>query len=295
MEARPFVVTTSVSCKGGLTDRRIDLDTELVDNRMFFSINAFKDFKLLAAFGLAKPVKSDAGKIEKYEYNKCKVFDYIKQIRFKRVTSLLTEAIAADDPFAEEQPAAQALNEITKRQALFLKYEITPVCVATCKEFTLRGETIPPFQMTMLTAATKSSLLKLECTASVLDWLCKACQADPNIWCEDAPHADEVARKRTFEELPVLPSHIRYKHNKKNKVMMFARFKSSEGKWNKHEKVIEDQLEQFGGDEEADARCIAVLCETFDREVQEKKKDKSNGSPNKGWGSIFPTMKNDDE
>ena len=110
MEARPFVVTTSVSCKGGLTDRRIDLDTELVDNRMFFSINAFKDFKLLAAFGLAKPVKSDAGKIEKYEYNKCKVFDYIKQIRFKRVTSLLTQAIAADDPFAEEQPAAQALN-----------------------------------------------------------------------------------------------------------------------------------------------------------------------------------------
>lgn len=270
MEAKPFTVTTSVNVRGGFTDKKIDMDTEIVDNMMFFAIKAFKDFKLLAAFGLAKPVKSASGKTQKYEYTKCKVFDYLKELRFKAVTLLLSAAIAGDDPFAEDQPAGQDC-EVAKRQELFLKYDIPQVCVATCKEFTLMGQTIPPFEMTMLTTATKNGLLKLECTGSVLDWLCKAIQADPESWFVAAP----VARKRKLEELPDLPSHIRYAHSKHNKVMIYSRFKNSQGKWCKHEKVIEDVLDRLGGEEASDAAYIATLCDSLDRELEEKKsKDK---------------------
>ena len=166
MVPKAFSVTHSLTIKGGFTDKTIAVDTECVDGRHFFGIRSFKDFKLLAAFGLATPVRGQSGKVVKYDYQKCSVLEYVKEQRNKAVTRLLNAAIAADDPMAD---AIDFDTDVAKRQALFLRYDLPEICTVQLKESELMGESIPGIEASVLTTPNKQGMLKLECVGTLLD------------------------------------------------------------------------------------------------------------------------------
>ena len=63
-----------------------------------------------------------------------------------------------------------------------MKYDVAKVCIVTLKPFRSMGVDIPEFQMKVMTAASKRSVLKVECTGKALVWICNALQANPSVF-----------------------------------------------------------------------------------------------------------------
>ena len=220
MAPKSFVVAHSLTIKGGFTDKAINVDTEYINGKHFFGIRSFKDFKVLAAFGLAKPVRGNAGKVVKYDYQECSLFEYVKTQRNKAVTRMINEQIAADDPMAD---GGDLDADVAKRQALFMKYDIAEVCTVQLKGFELMGQWVPGVEASLLTTPLKIGVLKIECVGANLDWLCNAAQTNPDLWQEAKP--DTPSRKRRIEDLPGLPTPLKYQCKHSGKVLIYARIK----------------------------------------------------------------------
>ena len=263
MAPKPFVVEHSLTIRGGFTDKAISLDTEYINGKHFFGIRSFKDFRVLAAFGLAKQVRGSAGKVLKYDYQDCSLFEYVKQQRNKVVTRMINEQIAADDPIAD---AGDLDADIAKRKALFMQYDIPEICTVQLKGFELMGEWVPGVEASLLTTPLKQGVLKIECVGPTLDWLCNAAQTNPDLWQE--AKTETPSRKRRIEDLPELPTPFKYKQGKHNgQILIHARIKCGT-KWRAHQKRIDHLLDDSDEEVQIDDR-MDKICRGFHRQLDQ--------------------------
>ena len=80
-------------------------------------------------------------------------------------------------------------------------------------------------------------------------------------------------RKRKLEDLPELPSPMKYFYSKKNKLCIAAQKKCGK-KMMRHQLQIEQMLDDYSGDESA---AMDKICEKFPRDFNATIERKQNG------------------
>lgn len=232
---------------------------ESVDGHSFVELRQQHQWKLFAAWGCA-------GK--EYAAQTRQLFDYLKEARTKEVETLLRAALRSDDPMADVD--AIMVDDLANRKALFLKHEIAKICVVKVGQFKLTGKMHPAFELKVLTAANKVAALNVECTSEVFDWLCKALHADEAVWLTPAAAAPRI--KRNLEDMPEVPSPIKYGRLKNGRICIWANYKKATGKWSRYQKTIEETIDSLSdGTESGNADAMSIICDRFSRQLAKKK------------------------
>ena len=243
--------------QGGYTNKDIHLRIEFVDGYSFVQLRQQHQWKLFAAWGCAG--KEHAAQTRQ-------LFDYLKEARTKEVDALLRAALRSDDPMADVDAV---VDDLANRKALFLKHDITKMCVVKVGQFKLTGEMHPAFDLKVLTAVNKVAALNVECTCEVFDWLCKALHADEAVWLTPAAAAPRIKRK--LEDMPEVPFPIKYGQLKNGRICIWANYKRATGKWSRHQKTIDETIANLSdGTESGNVDAMASICESFSRQLAKK-------------------------
>jgi len=185
------------------------------------------------------------------------VFAYLLQKRNQEVSRLIKLAANADGPFAEIERAGDADEDGmqgTRRQELFMKYQIPEVIELSMPEFETQNIKQCAVRIHVLAEAKLTASIHMEASAVTLKWFKNACF---HSWFDEA--VSPLKRKAVdIGDLQIGASEaIKIKKNDAAKVEMYCNYKKESGRWSK--KTLSVNKSNYDSDDEVNQAVLKMV------------------------------------